>query len=788
MGTKFAPSYANLYMNDWEEKQIWTNNPFVHELQKPKTQPDNAFSILREVFQSGVIHIAVVPFLHVELVLYVHRILKREPSAKERSSFLFELQSVSVHTYGLFSLVVFTCVSAVYLKTLHPSVPGGDSGELITAAYELGVAHPPGYPLFTLLAKVAMLSVPLGSMAYRVNLLCALFGAVAASLLFYTTSRLSGSYSAGILASGLFSFSRLTWQWSIAAEVFSLNNLFVVLLMALTAEFEKAKSAKERSKISQIGAFFAGLSLCNQHTIVLYIICIILWVLFHQFKHKELSLRSMLKLGVFFMAGFLPYVYLVASSFFNQARWTWGDQTTVQGFLTHLLREEYGTFSLAKSETGPSMMDILKIQINQMTTEISLLAQGLAFMALLLCFVKWDSNISIVCLFTKMLLCYSLFFSWRANLDITKPLFLGVVERFWMQSNIIVCVLAGLGLASITRILESKTGKHYLVHCINWIFAVVVVAKQVTANYSICDQSNNYVVDKFARNILFSMPQNTVILLRGDLPGNTLRYLHYCEGLRPDIALVDQEMMTYDWYLQKIAKHIPNVSFPGDRWNPVETQLPDGTVTFNLQHFLKVNKHREMFVCTGLHEGDKSWIKSHSLWPWGSCEKLVPKTTFFAAEDWMRLTSNLYNWTEEHEGFDPSTWEAIANEEMWEARAKTPFFIFELAETAQVSPGVKNQLYFYAYKLYKDLITAHDNHPVNWHKNYAIACERMLRLHRTDVDHEILLSDTIKHFDTYARKAKEDKQRDAIMNAVQYLKDERLRLRKMKKSSKRNPE
>ncbi|XP_053331401.1 transmembrane protein 260 [Spea bombifrons] len=692
----------------------------------------------------------------------------------------------AIHSPGLFSLAVFTCVSAVYLKTLHPSVPGGDSGELITAAYELGVAHPPGYPLFTLLAKLVMIFVPWGSIAYRVNLLCGLFGAIASSLLFHTTSRLSGSYAAGILASGLFSFSRLTWQWSIAAEVFSLNNMFVALLMALTVEFGKGKNARERSKISQIGAFVSGLSLCNQHTVVLYVICIVFWVLFHQFKRKELSLSYVLKSGTFFLMGLVPYFYLIVSSRINQARWTWGDQTTIQGFFTHLLREEYGTFSLAKSETGPNMAEMLIFQINHMATEISLLAQGLAILALLLCFVSSDSSVSVVCLFTKMLLCYSLFFAWRANLDITKPLFLGVVERFWMQSNIVVCVLAGLGLSLLTGSLKTKTNYSQLVHYLEWIFTIAVTALHISANYRYCDQSNNYVVDNFARNILSSLPNNTLLLLRGDLPGNSLRYLHYCEGLRPDIALVDQEMMTYDWYLPKIAKHIPNVYFPGNRWNPVETKLPGGTVTFNLQHFLKVNEHRETFVCIGLHEGDQTWKRSHTLWPWGSCEKLVPKNIVFDAEEWIRLTGNLYNWTEKHGSFDPSTWEAVANDEMWEARTKTAFFIFELAETVQVSPPVRDQLYFYAYKLYKDVINTYDNHPVNWHKNYAIACERMLRQQRTDIDIEILLIETIKHFGKYSRKAKEDNQREAIIQAVKYLKDELLRLREIKRSAKDN--
>lgn len=87
------------------------------------------------------------------------------------------------------SVAVFASVAAVFTLTLPRSLPGGDSGELITAAHELGVAHPPGYPLFTLLASLTITLFPFGSVAYRVNLLCGLFGAVAASLLFYTVFR-----------------------------------------------------------------------------------------------------------------------------------------------------------------------------------------------------------------------------------------------------------------------------------------------------------------------------------------------------------------------------------------------------------------------------------------------------------------------------------------------------------------------------------------------------------------------------------------------------------------------
>ncbi|XP_019500557.1 PREDICTED: transmembrane protein 260 isoform X2 [Hipposideros armiger] len=646
------------------------------------------------------------------------------------------------------SVAVFAAVAGVFALTLPPSVPGGDSGELITAAHELGVAHPPGYPLFTLVAKLAIKLFPFGSVAYRVNLLCGLFGAGAASLLFFTVFRLSGSHAGGILAAGVFSFSRLTWQWSIAAEVFSLNNLFVGLLMALTVHFEEAATAKERSKIAKIGAFCCGLSLCNQHTIVLYVLCITPWILFRLLKEKELSLGSLLKLSLYFSAGLLPYVYLPISSYINQARWTWGDQTTLLGFLTHFLREEYGTFSLAKSEIGSSMSKILLSQVTNMRTELSFNIQALAV---------WAN----ICLARK---------------DRQNP---SLVERFWMQSNAVVAVLAGLGLAALAsesnRVLNTNG-----LQCLEWLSATLFVIYQIYSNYSICDQRTNYVIDKFAKNLLASMPQDAIILLRGDLPGNSLRYMHYCEGLRPDISLVDQEMMTYEWYLPKMAKHLPGVSFPGNRWNPVEGILPSGMVTFNLYRFLEINKQKQTFVCIGIHEGDSTWKKNYSLWPWGSCDKLVPSEIVFNPEEWIQLTRNIYNWTEEYGRFEPSSWESVANEEMWQARMKTPFFIFNLAETVNVPSNMKVQLYTHAYDLYKELVSLRKEHPVNWHKNYAIACERMLRLRPKGADPEVLLSETIRHFRLYTQKARNDPQLADISVALNHLRKELQSLRNRK--------
>ena len=84
------------------------------------------------------------------------------------------------------SCAIFLATTTVYIRTCSPTVTGGDNGELITAAYVLGVAHPPGYPLWTMLAALVIrfLEFTHSDVAYRVNLMSTVFGGIAATMLF----------------------------------------------------------------------------------------------------------------------------------------------------------------------------------------------------------------------------------------------------------------------------------------------------------------------------------------------------------------------------------------------------------------------------------------------------------------------------------------------------------------------------------------------------------------------------------------------------------------------------
>ena len=91
----------------------------------------------------------------------------------------------------LCGLLVLFVSFGVYLSTLTPTVGFHDSGELITVAYTLGIAHPPGYPLYTLFGKLFITLIPIGNIAYRMNMESALFASLAVMMTYFIILKLT---------------------------------------------------------------------------------------------------------------------------------------------------------------------------------------------------------------------------------------------------------------------------------------------------------------------------------------------------------------------------------------------------------------------------------------------------------------------------------------------------------------------------------------------------------------------------------------------------------------------
>jgi hypothetical protein len=175
---------------------------------------------------------------------------------------------------------------AVYVLTLYPGVGGG--GDAVKFQYVgsvLGTPHPPGYPLYVLVSYVFS-HVPIGSLAYRINLLSAVSGAAASALVCLILLHLRCHVVVAAATALALAFDRLLWARSVGAEVYALNAALVALILWLAIRW--SDSGRDRDLYLLIGAF--ALSLGNHLTVVSLVPALAAFVLLT--RRQSVSLRT----------------------------------------------------------------------------------------------------------------------------------------------------------------------------------------------------------------------------------------------------------------------------------------------------------------------------------------------------------------------------------------------------------------------------------------------------------------------------------------------------------------
>jgi len=212
----------------------------------------------------------------------------------------------------------------VYLCTLAPTVSLEDSGELAVAGDYLGVPHPPGYPIWTMLAWVFTKFFAFvrfrgqPNPAWSIGLLSAVFGSLATGITAMLICR-SGSdllraswrashksesstedlicWAGGVVGSLLFAFSPVMWSQSVIVEVYSLNAFFLVLIFLLTYRW----MCRPSEKLLYITAFVFGLGLTNYQVLLLAALPLVIVIVL-----KDIELfRDFLIVGAPFALGLL---------------------------------------------------------------------------------------------------------------------------------------------------------------------------------------------------------------------------------------------------------------------------------------------------------------------------------------------------------------------------------------------------------------------------------------------------------------------------------------------------
>ena len=179
----------------------------------------------------------------------------------------------------------FLISGAVFLYYMSPEVTLEDSGELVTGAFNFGVPHPPGYPLWALLAWIWRHLVPFGNPAWRIGLMSVLTGALVVGVLTLLMTRSIMlllrsvtwaqeledpmkhwvALTIGAASALLFGFNRGVWLWASVPEMRVLN-VFMFIITACT--FFAWMMRPQRHGFLYATILLYALGIANHQTIV----------------------------------------------------------------------------------------------------------------------------------------------------------------------------------------------------------------------------------------------------------------------------------------------------------------------------------------------------------------------------------------------------------------------------------------------------------------------------------------------------------------------------------------
>ena len=203
---------------------------------------------------------------------------------------------------------MFVIATIVYTLTLEPTMPFWDCGEFIASAYKLEVGHPPGAPLFMMIARLFSAFVDPSQVPFMVNFLSALSSGATIMFLFWSITHLAKKMAgaqaesdagkmwavlgSGIIGGLIYTFSDTFWFSAVEGEVYAMSSLFTALVFWAILKWESVVT-KEDNELRWIVliAYLMGLSI-GVHLLNLLAIPAICFV--YYFKKYDVSIKGMI--------------------------------------------------------------------------------------------------------------------------------------------------------------------------------------------------------------------------------------------------------------------------------------------------------------------------------------------------------------------------------------------------------------------------------------------------------------------------------------------------------------
>ncbi len=489
------------------------------------------------------------------------------------------------------AVFLFVAFFLLYLVTTSRSVPTGDSGELIAAAWRLGVPHAPGYPTFTMLSHLAGY-LPFGTLAFRLNLLSALLDALALGILFWGTVRFLQvergiasikrqwliPVTGAIAGVGLLAVSNAFWLYSTVAEVFALNNLFAAITLVLMLEWVRQPGRRGPLLLSGL---FAGLGMTNQHTFILLAPALFTLLIggLVRWRRETRSamparksrtedpgwrLRDIGTAAGLFTVGLIPYLYLFIAAQTDPPI-NFGNPSSLGSLWRVLLRSDYGTFTFAvdilPGDRLQQLFFIGRYFLHSFTVVGVLLAVlGIAW------FVRKRRleglGLGLAFLFSGPL------FVVYANPSLQSPITQGVFEQFYILPSIPFALFVAAGAVFLIEMVAKAVDKSRVVFTqraltvAGLIAAVAMVVSLAVIHFPSVNLSNNRVVEYYGEDLLEPLESNAMLITADDYNYSAIVYAQLVLGIRTDVIALHVPLLRGAWYVDQQRRLHPEISIP----------------------------------------------------------------------------------------------------------------------------------------------------------------------------------------------------------------------------------